>query len=149
MALTGVDALLRRHRAIALDSCVFIYQLEANARYLHLTTPVFDWLEENGHMAATSTVTLTELLVPAYRHSQERFQAYLFVFSTYPNLEWIAPGPEIASLAAQIRARHGLRTPDALQAATAMNTGATLFITNDVVFRRVTGVTTLMLDDLL
>jgi predicted nucleic acid-binding protein len=37
----------------------------------------------------------------------------------------------IADEAAQLRARHGLRTPDAIQLATAIRSGASSFLTND------------------
>lgn len=150
MALEQLSDLLRRHRKIALDSSIFIYQLDANPRYLPLTAPVFRALESPAHIAVTSTVTWTELLVPAYRSSEyERIDQYLGLFSTYPRLEWIAPDLGIADLAARLRARHGFRTPDALQAATAIDCGATLFVTNDRVFRRIPSFDLLVLDDLL
>lgn len=38
---------------------------------------------------------------------------------------------DIAEEAAQLRARHGLRTPDAIQMATAIRSGAASFLTND------------------
>ena len=63
---------LRRHSRIALDTIVFIYQLEGNSRYLGLTDPVFAWLERPEHAAVTSTITMTELLVPAYRRGAEQ-----------------------------------------------------------------------------
>ena len=62
---------------------------------------------------------------------------------------WIAPNLEIADLAARIRARYRLRTPDALPAATAAHSQATGLITNDAVFERVEGVQTLVMDHLL
>jgi len=51
--------------------------------------------------------------------------------------------------AAQIRADHNLRTPDAIHAATALAAGVTGFITNDPVFRRIESLEVLVLDDLL
>ena len=41
----------------------------------------------------------------------------------------------------------GLKTPDALHAATALRAGCALFITNDTDFRRVEGLPTVVLDD--
>ena len=55
----------------------------------------------------------------------------------------------IVERAAQIRARHRLRTPDALQAATAAHAGATALVTNDPVFERVEAFATVVLDPLL
>jgi predicted nucleic acid-binding protein len=140
-------AFLRRHRRIALDTSVFIYQLEANARYLALTDSVFSWLERAGHEAVTSTITMTELLVPSYRENDEpRVDAFYGLLSTYPNLRWIAPDLEAADLAAKLRAQYRLRTPDALQAATAIQAQATGMITNDPVFARIAELDTAVLD---
>ena len=135
---------------IALDTSVFIYQLEANPRYLPLTCHIFSWLEGPDSKAVTSTVTMTELLVQPYRESDDqRVDEFYGLLSTYPKLEWIAPHLEIADAAARLRALHRLRTPDALQAATAEHSGATGFITNDAVFERVKTFETLVLDRLL
>jgi predicted nucleic acid-binding protein len=140
-------AFLRRQRSIALDTSVFIYQLEANARYLALTDSVFAWLERVGHEAVTSTITMTELLVPSYRENDEpRVDAFYGLLSTYPNLRWVAPDLETADLAAMLRAQYRLRTPDALQAATAIRANATGMITNDPVFARIAELDTAVLD---
>ena len=145
--MTVLREFLRRHRRIALDTSVFIYQLEANPRYLGLTDPVFAWLERPGHAAVTSTITMTELLVPAYRSgAEQQVNDFYGLLTIYPNLDWIAPSLEIADIAARIRAAHRLRTPDALQAATAMHAQATGLITNDPVFERVEGLEALVLD---
>lgn len=150
MGLSRLRAFLRRHHLIALDTSVFIYQLEANARYLPLTDHIFIWLERPDSKAVSSTITMTELLVQPYRDSDEqRVDEFYGLLSTYPNLAWIAPSLEIADVAARFRALHRLRTPDALQAATAETSGATGLITNDAVFERVKTFETLVLERLL
>ncbi len=80
----------------------------------------------------------------AEEHLVDEFYALL---TAYASLEWVPPSLEIA--AARIRAAHRLRTPNALQAATALHSRATGLITNDPVFERVEGVETLVLDRLL
>jgi predicted nucleic acid-binding protein len=93
---------------------------------------------------------MTELLVLPYRQGDQQWADDFYgLLSTYPNLDWIAPNLEIAELAARIRALYRLQTPDALQAATAAHSLATGLITNDVVFERVEGFQTLVLDKLL
>lgn len=150
MGVERLRAFLRRHRRIALDTSIFIYHLESNPKYLRYTDPIFSWLERPQSKAITSTITMTELLVLPYRDDDEqRANDFYGLLSTYPNLDWIAPNLEIADLAARIRALHRLRTPDALQAATAAQGRATGFITNDSVFERVEGFQTLVLDKLL
>jgi predicted nucleic acid-binding protein len=149
----GVDRLrvfLRRHRRIALDTSIFIYHLEPNPKYLAYTDLIFSWIERSESKAITSTITMTELLVLPYREDDEqRADDFYGLLTTYPNLAWIAPDLEMAELAARIRALHRLRTPDALQAATAVRAEASGLITNDAVFKRIEGLQTLVLDELL
>jgi len=140
---------LQRHRRIALDTSIFIYELEATPRYAAFTAPIFSWIEETRHSAVTSTITMAELLVQPYRNAnQDQVNQFYGLLTTYPHLEWIAPDLEIADLAARFRAQHRLRIPDALHAATAAGCQATGFITNDAVFRRVEGFETLVLQEL-
>jgi predicted nucleic acid-binding protein len=56
---------------------------------------------------------------------------------------------EIADMAARIRATYGLRTPDSLQAATAVQRHVTGLVTNDPVFERIDSFETLVLDRVL
>lgn len=150
MGLEVLRSFLRRHRRIALDSNVFIYQTEANPKYLPFTDLVFAWLARRDSQAVTSTVTMMELLVQPYSDSdQERADDFYGLLATYPNLAWIAPNLEIADTAARLRALHRLQTPDALQAATAVYAQVTGLITNDSIFQRVDMFETLVLDSLL
>ena len=50
---------------------------------------------------------------------------------------------QIASLAAQLRAQYRLRLPDAIQLATAIDVGASAFVTHDRNFSQVRGMTVL------
>ena len=91
-----------------------------------------------------------ELLVLPYRENDEQLANDFYgLLSTHPNLDWIAPDLEIADLAARIRALHRLRTPDALQAATAIHMHATCLITNDAIFERVEDLETVVLESFL
>lgn len=149
MEIARLRTFLRAHRRIALDTCIFIYQWEGNPRYSRLTDYIFASLEQSELVAVTSTITMTELLVHPYRdHDVVRVNELFGLLSTYPNLEWVAPQLEIAAGAAEIRAQFGLRTPDALQAATAVHAHALALLTNDPVFQRIPTLDVLILDDL-
>jgi predicted nucleic acid-binding protein len=54
---------------------------------------------------------------------------------------------EIAAIAADIRAKHNLRTPDAIQMATAIYAGAQYFLTNDERLPQLPNLRRLLLDD--
>jgi predicted nucleic acid-binding protein len=150
LGISRLRAFLRHHGRIALDTSVFIYQLEANPQYLALTDRIFSWIEQPGSKAITSTITMTELLVQPYRDlDEQRVDEFYGLLYTYPNLDWIAPSLEIADFAARIRALYRLRTPDALKAATAASAKATGLITNDQVFQRVEEFETLVLHHVL
>jgi predicted nucleic acid-binding protein len=56
---------------------------------------------------------------------------------------------EIAEVAAQLRAAQNLRTPDAIQIATALREGATFFLTNDARLAAVQNLEVLVLGALL
>jgi len=150
LGLTRLSAFLRRHPRVGIDTSIFIYALEANTRYQPLTDHIFQWLEQTGHEAVTSTVTMAELLTQPYRDSAERRVDEIYgLLSTYPHLEWVAPDLETADIAARFRARFRLRMPDALQAATAVRSQSSGFLTNDSIFQRINAFETLLLDQLL
>jgi predicted nucleic acid-binding protein len=141
---------LRRHRKIAVDSNIFIYAVESNERYADLADAVFEWIEKPAHAAVTSTITLTELLVKPYRSSDDLMvRTYHALLTRYPGLTWIPVDLAIADLAAQFRARHGLRTPDSIQAATALHASATGFVSIDPVFTRIEAFESLVFEDLI
>jgi len=132
LGLNPLRAFLRKHRRIGLDTSVFIYCLESNPKYGDMACKVFAWLESAGNSAVTSTITMTELLVHPYRARNEPLvNEYYGLLAQFPNLEWVAPDLATADGAARIRALYGLRTPDALQVATAIACGASALLTND------------------
>lgn len=98
----------------------------------------------------TSTVTMLELLVHPYREEdQGGVDAFYALLSTYPNLNWVATSLDIADQAAKLKAEHNLKTPDAIQAATAVLSQATGLISNDPAFLRVKQLEVLILDNVL
>lgn len=141
-----IARLLVRHRLVAIDTCVFIYLMERNAKYFNVANAVFEWMERSEASAVTSTVVLTEILVQPYRSAEPQADAFYSLLTTLPNLEWIAPSLRIANSAASLRATYRLQTPDALIAATAIHSRATVFITNDPIFARIPNFDTLVLD---
>lgn len=141
---------LSNHRSIGLDTSVFIFHIEEHPRYVPLTHQLFSWMLMPKSRAVTSTITMLEVLVQPHRDAdEERVNNFYALLSTYPHLLWVDTNLEIADRAAQIRAKFNLRTPDAIQAATALVSGAAGFVSNDRVFRRVPDLDVLTLDDLL
>ena len=135
---------------IGLDTNVFIYFLEYHPRYGAWCASLFDRIERGQNSAVTSTVTLLELLVQPYRDQKEELAQKIFALaSTYPKLEWVSVTMNIADRAAELRARYRLRTPDAIQLATAIGHNATRFYGNDRGLRRVKEIECVLVDDLI
>ena len=150
VAKSLLSAFLEEHPFISLDTSVLIYFVERHPRYHGLCDPVFESIEKGSVRATTSTLTLLEILVQPYRKKLDDLVLKFFaLLTTYPNLTWIDIDVDIADTAARLRADHRLKTPDAIQAATAICSGATAFLCNDAVFKRVRGLDTLLLDDCL
>ncbi len=145
-----LHAFLEEHPLLTLDTSVFIYFVELHPTYHGLCSPVFASIEKGSSRATTSTLTLLEILVQPYRKKLDELVLKLYaLLTTYPNIEWIELNLDIADTAARLRADHRMKTPDAIQAATAICSGATGFLCNDAVFRRVNAFDTLLLDDCL
>ncbi len=97
-------------------------------------------IEEGRLQAVMSTLVLTELLVPLHAAGQKQQAEELKRrLCTFPNLSVMTMTAKIASTAARLRPLHGLRTPDAIHAATALETSAEAIITNDRDFPRLQG----------
>jgi predicted nucleic acid-binding protein len=148
--LGALEKFLSRHERVGADTVVFIYHLEDHPRYARLTQRVFEAWEEGRNSGVTSVITLLELLVkPKREGKREVARDYLELLSTYPTLTIVEVDIGLADLAADLRAKYGLRTPDALQLAAALQAGAGGFITNDSRLKGVAELEVVLLDELL
>jgi len=66
----------------------------------------------------------------------------------YDGLDGVDLDLELADKASGLRAKYGLKTPDAIQIAATLQAGGAAFLTNDPILKRVTEIEILMLDDL-
>lgn len=137
-------------RLVHLDARIVAYHLLAEAQYADLTGLLFRGLESGDVAGQTSAVTLYQLLVEPYRQGRmeaaNRAADYL---SAFRNLELVPVDPELATQAAQVRARLGGRVERALQIATALDREADVYLTEDSGLRRVAGMEIVSLEDYL
>ncbi|MCW5968715.1 MAG: PIN domain-containing protein [Blastocatellales bacterium] len=141
-ALSGVVRL-------GLDTAPIIYFIEANPGYDGLVTEIFQRVNQGAPKGVTSVITLSEVLVqPIRQQNLPLQQEYRDLLLTSQNLQTYEISAAIAESAAILRVRYRLRTPDALQIATALDTGCEAFLCNDTGLRRVTELRILVLDDL-
>lgn len=112
-----------------LDTNLFIYLIEENELHLHKVHNLLEFLEKNGYEIITSTLTLGEILTKPYKENRlDLVETYKDFFS---QMELVELNNEIASLFAKVRADYRIKTPDAVQLASAVYAKDELFVTND------------------
>ena len=96
----------------------------------------------------TSVVTLIEACVyPQQQGRLDLAQAYERSLLYSEQVLLFPIDVALARRAVGLRARHGIHVPDALQVAAALESGATLFVTNDRRLSRVDEIEILLFDD--
>lgn len=131
-----------------LDTAPVIYFVERNPQYLPYVRVVFQQIRDSSITAVISPVTLAECLVRPYRLGQiELQQEFIDLMTGIEGIEFVEIDQPLAIEAAQIRAKYNLQLPDAFQIAVALAADCEAFLTNDVIFRRVTELQIFVLDD--
>ena len=89
------------------------------------------------------------MLVHPFRNGNVKLaQQYQDILLNQDYLKVFSVSSTIAKLAAELRATKNLRTPDAIQIATAIQNGADFFLTNDISLKSISNLTVLVLDDI-
>jgi len=147
--VTVSDA-LRGVVKIGVDSAPIVDFIEQTPGVFDVGPEIFAAIDRGPLTGATSTVSLTETLVfPMQAGNLKLTDAYReFVQGDGVTFTLLPVTAEIAESAADFRARYNLRTPDAIQIATALSAGCDAFLTGDRQLRRVTELNVLMLYDL-
>lgn len=140
---------LPRTGSIGLDSAIFIYFIERHPEWRPIVRPIFQLAADGDRDLVTSELSLAEVLVVPYRIGDlalaERYEALL---TRSRHLSVVPIDRQLLRAAAQLRARYGLKTPDALQIAAALASGSTSFVTNDRRLPKIPGLRILQLRDL-
>jgi predicted nucleic acid-binding protein len=114
---------------VNLDTNIFIAvkNKESNFEY---SKQILDRIEDKTLNAVISTVVFMEVLVGFYQNN-EKDEANSFSNKILLNYDLITVDPEIAIEAAKIRAKFGIKLPDAIIAASTLLSECDYFITND------------------
>ena len=141
---------LVKGKTVFLDTAPFIYFIEKNSRYHDLMKPVISLIDAQESQGVTSTITLLEVLVHPLRDGNKKLaDQYKAILLSSNGLLTYEVSHEISERAALLRAKHGLRTPDAIQLATALISKADFFLTNDPALKKVKELKVVVLDDYL
>jgi predicted nucleic acid-binding protein len=143
-----IDAL--RGTVVGLDTAPLIYLIEEHPVYLPGVRPFFEAAHRREFRIVTSILSLTEVLVHPMRLGDHALVSQYRRILLQADQITVVPVSEIvAEEAAQLRARHSLRTPDAIHLATALRSGASSFLTNDRQMPKLPGLNLLVLDQLM
>ena len=134
---------------VYVDANAIIYGVERIEPYRELLAPMWHGARAGLFTLASSELVVLETLIKPLREDNTRLEALFRSVFNSAEMELIPATLALWEDAARIRARMGLKTSDALHAATALSVGCALFITNDTDFRRVEGLPVTILDDLL
>lgn len=126
-----------------------IYYIEEHPAFIANIRPFFEAAERNEFRIVTSLVTLIEVLVHPLREDRPDLAGeYRNILLQSASLTAIPLDEAIAEEAARLRAIHNIRTPDAIQLATAIRAGASWFLTSDAAFSSSPEISVLVLNQL-
>ena len=132
---------------IYLDANGFIYSVERVEPYRGLLDPMWRQAQSGVFRVISSELSLLETLVKPLREGNTVLETLFRRIFEANEVSLIPATRALWEDSARLRAATGLRTPDALHAATALRARCTLFVTNDGAFRRVSGLPVVVLDD--
>ncbi len=134
---------------VYLDASAFIYSVELIEPYRALLEPVWQQAQAGQFSVVSSELVVLETLVRPLREGDSFLESLFRSLFEANEVRLIAATRSLWEEAARLRAETGLKTPDALHAASALQAECTLFVTNDGDFRRVQGLPVVVLDDLI
>lgn len=134
---------------IYVDTNAVIYRVERVEPIYSAALPLWVALDECQRQLCTSELTLLESLVKPFRERKpELADLFRELLLGTIGMTCLPIDRAILETAARLRADHRLKTPDSIHAATALESGCSLFVTNDPEFRKVPGLDVAVLSDL-
>jgi len=138
-----------KSKTVFLDTAPLIYYIEEIRKYSPILNKLFLANSKGEFLFQTSVITLLEVLVHPMRENEHQLvEEYQNILCNSPSIDIIEISIDIAIKAAGLRAKYGLKTPDSIQVATALNVSANYFLTNDTRLKIITEIEVLVLDEL-
>lgn len=135
-------------KVIGVDTMLFIYLFENNKKYFSIIKEFFNLLEKEKIIVVTSIISPIEIIsISSIEDYPEKQRLYLSFFKKMKNLKVKEISWELVEKVGYFRRKYNLRTPDAIQLVTAIDSRAQIFITNDTRFKKITEISVLILDE--
>jgi predicted nucleic acid-binding protein len=134
---------------IFVDTAPLIYWFEEHPDYIQKLIRFFDEITEKQIPLMTSMVTYIEVLTyPEKTGNRLLSGKYRNYFTNSDQLAIYPLNVSVADAAIRLRARHALKTPDAIQLATAQVCGCDYVLSNDRTWPGVSGIRVLLVSEL-
>jgi len=134
---------------IFLDTAPLIYFIEGHSQYKENLSQIFEANDRGSFTFITSSITLLEVLVKPLREGNVKLaDQYKNILTTASGIEIFEITNDLSIKAAELRAKYNLRTPDAIQVATAILYNVSYFLTNDIRLKSITEINILTLSEL-
>lgn len=132
---------------LCLDTNILTYFFEKDPKFGSLAKTTVAKLQKNKIKLGFTFLSQAEILVHPYKLNDED------LINLYSNLEsqfkikLLYPTPETAAIAAQLRAKYTIQTPDAINLAVALSNKFDAFLTNDATLKKVGEIKIITLTD--
>ena len=137
-------------RNLGIDTSPIIYFVEKHPKYDNLVTKIFQKISNGEIEGWTSVITLTEVLIhPIQQNNETLKQKYSVLLLNSDNFNTLPIDADTAKLAAELRSKYQIRTPDALQIACSITHNCEAFLTNDLALEKVGDIKVLILEKFL
>lgn len=136
-------------QVVFLDTAPLIYFIEGHSEYQQKLKELFQLNDEEKIKFFTSNITLLEVLVKPLRMKENKIaDKYKSILINAKGLDIFDVTISVSIKAAELRAQYNVRTPDAIQLATAIDQNAHYFLTNDHRLKPVKEINIITLDEL-
>jgi predicted nucleic acid-binding protein len=136
--------------AVYLDTDAIIYSVEKIDPYATLLQPLWLAAQAGQFTILSSDLALLEVLVKPLQNADSVLEhAFRALLLASREVQLLPISRSVLEAAARLRATTGIKTPDAIHAATGLEYGAALFVSNDTGYRRVAGLPVTILSDVL
>lgn len=137
-------------KVVGLDTAPFIYFFEDHPKHAAYLESLFERNQAGELLLVTSTVTLLEVLVlPLREKRRELVRSYRNALLGSKGIELLSVRADVAERAAELRAKYGIRSPDAIQVAAALCADADCFVTNDKQLKQIEELNIVILDEVI
>lgn len=131
---------------VHLDPTVLARHLRGRPPHTELTAALFEVAADGGPALQTSSFSVFQLMAEPYRRGEAELAERAATYLSAGPVELVVVSEDVALRAAEVRARLGFGAGRCVQIATALETGADLYVVESSTLRRIAEVRILDLE---